>query len=73
MLRSRILLSLALLLQLQLLPACTRTEVRQEGAPSAQVQTKGNRPKVIILLADSLLSPSIDRLLQENKLPLSVF
>ncbi|MGQ7278052.1 alkaline phosphatase family protein [Brevibacillus thermoruber] len=42
-----------------------------ETPPSgtARLQTTADRPKVIVLLVDSLLSPSIDRLLAANKLP----
>lgn len=36
---------------------------------TARLQATGDRPKVIVLLVDSLLSSSIDRLLAANKLP----
>jgi predicted AlkP superfamily pyrophosphatase or phosphodiesterase len=42
-------------------------ETPQSG--TARLQATAGRPKVIVLMVDSLLSPSIDRLLAANKLP----
>ncbi|MEJ8545633.1 alkaline phosphatase family protein [Brevibacillus borstelensis] len=66
--RSSPLWAFILALILTVTAACSKSHIQQSPMPSDN-RTASGKPKVIMLLIDSLRAASIDRLLKENKLP----
>lgn len=54
---------------LSAIAACAKPHIQQELPLSGENRSADSRPKVIMLLVDSLQSAAIDRLMQANKLP----
>jgi predicted AlkP superfamily pyrophosphatase or phosphodiesterase len=67
--RKSLLLALSFVLMLSAIAACAKPHIQQELPLSGENRSADSRPKVIMLLVDSLQSAAIDRLMQANKLP----